>query len=115
MTEATLSYARALRRHAEACARVRAPVVLPLDAVSAAHLAEAIERGCQRSRYVREVQAEAERLRDDAEAQLLRARDVSAAADRSLASAARYRRGWISVSVLALVLAAYGAALWWLA
>lgn len=84
MTDATLSYARALRRHAEACARVRVPITITIDPISAAHLADIIERGCHRSDYVRKVQVEAERLRDLAEDELLRAQDLNAAADRAL-------------------------------
>ena len=92
MTDATLSYAKALRRHAEACARVRMPITFTVDPVSAAQLADIIERGCQRSAYVRKVQAEAERLRDQAEDELLRAQDLNAAADRALARARTHER-----------------------
>lgn len=84
MTDATLSYARALRRHAQACRRVSAPVTITVDPITAAHLADIIERGCRRSDYVRTVQAEAERLRDEAEDELIRAQDLNAAADRAL-------------------------------
>lgn len=95
MTDATLSYARALRRHALACGKVRMPVTITVDPISAAHLADIIERGCRRSDYVRTVQAEAERLRDVAEDELIRAQDLNAAADRALERArVHHRRAW---------------------
>jgi hypothetical protein len=84
MTDASLAYARSIRRFAEASAKVGAPVVLTIDPPSAIYLSHLIERGCQRSQYVRAVQAEAERLRDAAEETMLVAQDVNAAADRAL-------------------------------
>lgn len=92
MTDASRSYARSIRRFAEASARAGAPVVLTINPASAIYLAHLIERGCRRSDYVRTVQAEAERLRDEAEDELLKAQDLNAAADRALARAERYRR-----------------------
>ena len=100
MTDASLSYARSIRRFAEASAEAGAPVVLTIDPPSAIYLSHLIERGCQRSAYVRTVEAEAERLRDAAEDELLEAQDLNAAADRALARAKRLERAMIAGALM---------------
>lgn len=112
MTDATLSYARSIRRFAEASAKVGAPVVLTIEAPSAIYLSHIIERGCQRSQYVRTVQAEAERLRDAAEDEILKAQDLNAAADRALERARKHeRRAWRFYWYVLASLIVWGAAL----
>lgn len=112
MTAATVSYARSIRRLAEVQARQGGDVVLTLNPPSALYLADMLERGAGRGDYVTKVQAETELLRDMAETHLIEAQDLNAAADRALARAERYKRGWIVAAVLPLFAAVYGAAIW---
>lgn len=109
MTDATLSYAKAIRRLATVQAGIGGDVILTLNPPSAIYLADMLERGCRRSDYVRDVQKEAERLRDEAEDGLLKAQDLNDAADRALARAEWHlrRARWVAgMAVLGLVVVA---------
>ena len=109
MTDATLSYARSIRRLAEVQARQGGDVVLTLNPPSALYLAHMLERGAGRGAYVTKVQAEAEMMRDIAETRLLEAGDACAAADRALKRARVVERTsqivavWLALVVLWVV------------
>lgn len=103
MTAASRSYAQSIRRLAELNARAGLPVSFTLDPASAIYLAHLLERGCGRSEYVRTVQAEAEKLRDMAEDELLKAQDLNAAADRALRRARIVERTAQGVAVATVV------------
>lgn len=112
MTEFNVDFAHGLSRYADECERIGVPVLLAYDPIAARQIAEMIERGARRSYYVREVQAEAERLRDAAEEMMLAAQDANAAADRALERARmQERRAWRVYWVAFAFLIVWGAAL----